>query len=72
MFKFNKKIILILLPFLIFACSSSPDVMDTAIDKQKEMDAQYQQAQAESKAKADAEAKAKADAEAKAKANAEA
>ena len=54
MFKFNKKIILILLPFLIFACSSSPDVMDTAIDKQKEMDAQYQQAQAESKAKADA------------------
>ncbi len=72
MFKFNKKIILILLPFLIFACSSSPDVMDTAIDKQKEMDAQYQQAQAESKAKADAEAKAKAEAEAKAKANAEA
>ena len=71
-FKLNKKIILILLPFLIFACSSSPDVMDTAIDKQKVMDAQYNQAQKEAKAKADAEAKAKADAEAKAKADAEA
>ena len=57
MFKFNIKTILILLPFLIFACSSSPDVMDTAIDKQKAMDAQYKQAQEE--AKADAEAKAK-------------
>ena len=61
MFKFNKKIILILLPFLIFACSSSPDVMDTAIDKQKEMDVKYKQAQDESKAKADADAKAKSD-----------
>ena len=47
MFKFNIKTILILLPFLIFACSSSPDVMDTAIDKQKEMDVQYKQAQDE-------------------------
>ena len=72
MFKLNTKIILILLPFLIFACSSSPDVMDTAIDKQKEMDAQYKQAQAESKAKADADAKAKAEADAKAKTDAKA
>ena len=39
--------------FLIFsiACSSSPDLMDTVIDKQKEMDAQYQQAQAGTKTK---------------------
>ena len=72
MFKFNIKTILILLPFLIFACSSSPDVMDTAIDKQKEMDAQYKQAQDESKAKSDADAKAKSDADAKAKSDADA
>ena len=39
--------------FLIFsiACSSSPDLMNTVIDKQKEMDAQYQQAQAGTKTK---------------------
>ena len=80
-----KKIVnasLISLVIFSIACSSSPDVMDTAIDKQKEIDAQYQQAQAESKAKTDADAKAdavakadadtKADAEAKAKAEAEA
>ena len=75
-----KKIIYIfvfLLPLLIFACSSSPDVMDTTIDKQKEMDAQYHQAQeelkieAEAKAKVEAEAKAKAETEAKAKVEAE-
>ena len=72
MFKFNIKTILILLPFLIFACSSSPDVMDTAIDKQKEMDAQYKQALEESKTKAKSDTKAKADADAKAKADADA
>jgi len=44
------------------ACSSSPDVMDTAIDKQKELDAAYGKATSEmvndAKTKADADAKA--------------
>ena len=48
------------------ACSSSPDVMDTAIDKQKELDAAYGKATSEmvndAKAKTDADAKTKADA----------
>ena len=54
------------------ACSSSPDVMDTAIDKQKELDAAYEKATSEiandAKAKAEAEAKTKADTDAKTKA----
>ena len=45
------------------ACSSSPDVMDTAIDKQKELDAAYEKATSEiandAKAKADADVKTK-------------
>ena len=47
------------------ACSGPPDVMDTAIDKQKELDAAYEKATSETandaKAKADADAKAKED-----------
>ena len=39
------------------ACSSSPDVMDTAIDKQKELDAAYEKATSEMAN--DAKAKAK-------------
>lgn len=53
------------------ACSSSPDVIDTAIDKQKELDAAYEKATSEiandAKAKADADAKTKADADVKTK-----
>ena len=45
------------------ACSGPPDVMDTAIDKQKELDAAYEKATSEiandAKAKADADTKAK-------------
>ncbi len=51
------------------ACSSSPDVMDTAIDKQKELDAAYGKATSEmvndAKDITDADAKTKADADAK-------
>ena len=47
------------------ACSSPPDVIDTAVDKQKELDAAYEKATSEiandAKAKTDADTKTKAD-----------
>ena len=63
---------LISLAIFSIACSSSSDVKDSAIDKQKEMDTQYQQTQTEAKSDADAKAKADADTKAKAKADAKA
>ena len=73
--KFNTILFLAIFSLIItVACSGSPDVMDTAIDKQKELDAAYGKATSEmvndAKAKADADAKTKADADAKAKADA--
>ena len=70
--KFNTILFLTIFSLIItVACSSTPDVMDTAIDKQKELDAAYEKATSEiandAKAKADADAKTKADADVKTK-----
>ena len=70
--KFNTILFLAIFSLIItVACSGPPDVMDTAIDKQKELDAAYEKATSEiandAKAKAEAEAKTKADADVKTK-----
>ena len=56
--KFNTILFLAIFSLIItVACSGSPDVMDTAIDKQKELDAAYEKATSEMAN--DAKAKAK-------------
>ena len=46
--KFNSILFLAIFSVIItVACSGSPDVMDTAIDKQKELDAAYEKATSE-------------------------
>ena len=70
--KFNTILFLSIFSLIItVACSGPPDVMDTAIDKQKELDAAYEKATSEiandAKAKADSDAKTKADADVKTK-----
>ena len=70
--KFNTILFLTIFSLIItVACSSTPDVMDTAIDKQKELDAAYEKATSEiandAKDKTDADAKTKADADVKTK-----
>ena len=42
---------------LTLSCSSSPDVMDTAIDKQKELDKAYEEAVTKSKTETSPKAK---------------
>ena len=60
-------LLLISLAIFTISCSSSPDVMDTAIDKQKQLDKAYEEAvnksetNASSKAKSTESAKAKSD-----------
>ena len=73
--KFNTLLFLVIFSLIItVACSSSPDVMDTAIDKQKELDTAYGKATSEmpndTKDKTDATAKTKDEADAKTKADA--
>ena len=62
--KFNTILFLAIFSLIItVACSGPPDVMDTAIDKQKELDAAYEKATSEiandAKAKAEEDTKAK-------------
>ena len=49
--------LLISLAILTLSCSSSPDVMDTAIDKQKELDKAYEEAVTKSKTETSPKAK---------------